>query len=90
MFEILLIVFMSKQDIADLDHQHNKMLRQRFIILYSAIGFAYTSTEIISYIILYMYIANHDNKTVQGILDPSVIKMRNRANAIRSQFHNKN
>jgi hypothetical protein len=46
------------------------------------IGLGYTIVEISSYFILVHYIVQHDNKTAIGVLHESVIKKRNRVNAI--------
>jgi hypothetical protein len=43
---------------------------------------SHTIVEISSYFILFHYIAQHDNKTAIGVLHQSVIKKRNRVNAI--------
>ena len=77
--------FLLLQNLADSDNKYYKMWKQIFVIIYTVMGLSYTSIEIMSYIILYTYIANHNNNTAQGILDPMVFKMRNRSNAIRYQ-----
>jgi hypothetical protein len=46
------------------------------------IGLGHTIIEISSYFILFHYIVQHDNKTAIGVLHQSVIKKRNRVNAI--------
>jgi hypothetical protein len=46
------------------------------------IGLGHTTVEIASYFILFHYIVQHDNKTAIGVLQQSVIKKRNRVNAI--------
>jgi hypothetical protein len=46
------------------------------------VGLGYTTVEISSYVILFYFIAKHDNKTAIGVLHQSVIKKRNRVNAI--------
>ena len=49
---------------------------------FSLVGVVYTTIEIISYTIIFHYIRNHNNNNTVGIIDPSIVKMRNRINAI--------
>jgi hypothetical protein len=51
-------------------------------LLWSLIGLGHTTVQIASYFILFHYIVQHDNKTAIGVLQQSVIKKRNRVNAI--------
>ena len=49
---------------------------------FSLVGVVYTTIEILSYTIIFHYIRNHNNNNTVGIIDPSIVKMRNRINAI--------
>ena len=58
-------------------------MRRAIVILYAIVGFSYTMVEIISYIFLYYYITFHNKIAIaNGVVDASVVRMRNRANAI--------
>jgi hypothetical protein len=57
-------------------------LKKAIILFYSNIGLAHTMVEIVSYMILYHYIATHNNKNMHQILAQSEIKARNNVNAI--------
>ena len=68
---------------SDPHNASKKFVRRAIVILYAIVGFSYTMVEIISYIFLYYYITFHNNNAIaNGVLDASVIRMRNRANAI--------
>jgi hypothetical protein len=50
--------------------------------MFFASTLAHLTVEISSYIILFCYISQHDNNIAKNVLKPSVIKSRNRANAV--------
>ena len=66
----------------DSSFSDNKEYRKTIYLIYAAIGFSFNLVEISSYIILYHFISVHNNQNVNTILEPSVIRIRNRSNAI--------
>ncbi len=56
--------------------------KNSILFFFSLLGAVLTLIEIMSYLILYHHLWNHNNKIVVGVVDANVIKMRNRANAI--------
>ena len=69
------------QDQADPNYNRHKTFLKMIFLLYAIIGFIFNMVEICSYIILYHFVTSQNNN-VERILDPSVIRIRNRANAI--------
>jgi hypothetical protein len=52
----------------------------------SAMGTILTLLEIFSYIIFFHHVTQHNNNIAANILKPSIIKQRNKANAVRCRF----
>ncbi len=61
---------------------YNQQYWKTIYLIYAAVGFTFNLVEITSYIILYHFISVHNNQNTVMILEPSVIRMRNRSNAI--------
>ena len=61
---------------------NNNRVRKFINLMFFASTLAHLTVEISSYIILFCYISQHDNKIAKNVLKPSVIKSRNRANAV--------
>jgi hypothetical protein len=75
-------VILFFQFLSNPHYENDKFLKKAIILFYSNIGLAHTMVEIFSYIILYHYIATHNNTNMQQILAQSEIKARNNVNAI--------
>ena len=56
--------------------------KQSFITGFSSIGIIYTMLEIISYAILFYHMNQHNNKVASSVVKPSVVKQRNKSNAV--------
>jgi hypothetical protein len=56
--------------------------KQSFITGLSSIGIIYTMLEIISYAILFYHMNQHNNKVASSVVKPSVVKQRNKSNAV--------
>jgi hypothetical protein len=74
--------FLFFQNLTDPENHVKKSYRKFVVLAYSLLGVVFTVIEIISYTIIYHYIRNHNNKNTEGLIDPSVVKIRNRINAI--------
>ena len=57
-------------------------MRKILFFYFSVNAFIHSAVEILSYIILFHYISQHDNNIAKTVLKPSVIKSRNKANAV--------
>ena len=57
-------------------------VKKKSIAIIAGIGTIFTMLELTSYIIFFQYITKHNKNVASTILQPSVIKQRNQANAI--------
>ena len=57
-------------------------LKKRVVTAIGTLGMVFTFLEISSYLIFFHHLIVHDNSVMENILQTSVIKQRNRANAI--------
>ncbi len=85
LFSIQLFYIFS-QDISN-NGELNMLLINYMSIISAIVGACFSLIEIISYMLLYSHIYKHDNSIAATILDPSIIRMRNRTNSISLYGH---
>ena len=72
----------DRQELTDPSFGSMATMKKLMILSASLIGAGLSLVEICSYIILFSHVWRHDNECAGFILDPKIIRNRNRANAI--------